>query len=89
MPCRFWNLDCGLNTLMNLANKKIVVVGLGRTGLASAAFLQQQGARVLVSDTASGLLGALSNLLLVILTMVFMLVEAQTMPGKLRSPRPA
>jgi UDP-N-acetylmuramoylalanine--D-glutamate ligase len=38
---------------MRLKDKKIVVVGLGRTGLASASFLQQQGARVLVSDTAS------------------------------------
>jgi UDP-N-acetylmuramoylalanine--D-glutamate ligase len=39
--------------MMNLKDKKIVVVGLGRTGLATAAFLHQQGARVLVSDTAS------------------------------------
>ncbi len=38
---------------MRLNDKHIVVVGLGRTGLATAAFLQQQGARVLVSDTAS------------------------------------
>jgi len=37
---------------MNLKDKDIVVVGLGRTGLASASFLQQQGARVLVSDSA-------------------------------------
>ncbi len=33
-------------------DKKIVVVGLGRTGLATARFLHQQGARVLVADTA-------------------------------------
>ena len=38
--------------LMEVANKKILVVGLGRTGLATARFLHQQGARVLVSDTA-------------------------------------
>ncbi|MGD2188265.1 MAG: UDP-N-acetylmuramoyl-L-alanine--D-glutamate ligase [Desulfobacterales bacterium] len=38
---------------MELKNKNIVVVGLGRTGLATAAFLHQQQARVLVSDTAS------------------------------------
>jgi UDP-N-acetylmuramoylalanine--D-glutamate ligase len=38
--------------MMNLRNKKVVVVGLGRTGLATARFLHQQGARVLVSDTA-------------------------------------
>ena len=38
---------------MELANKNIIVVGLGRSGLATAAFLHAQGARVLVSDTAS------------------------------------
>ena len=38
---------------MDLKDKKIVVVGLGRTGLATAGFLHQHGARVLVSDTAS------------------------------------
>jgi UDP-N-acetylmuramoylalanine--D-glutamate ligase len=37
---------------MKLKNKKIVVVGLGRTGLAAARFLHQKGARVLVADTA-------------------------------------
>ena len=37
---------------MELANKKAVVVGLGRTGLATARFLHQKGARVLVADTA-------------------------------------
>ncbi len=37
---------------MRLKDKQIVVVGLGRTGLATARFLHQQGARVLVADTA-------------------------------------
>lgn len=37
---------------MELKNKNIVVVGLGRTGLAVARFLWQRGARVLVSDAA-------------------------------------
>ncbi|MGD9281686.1 MAG: UDP-N-acetylmuramoyl-L-alanine--D-glutamate ligase [Desulfobacterales bacterium] len=37
---------------MELVNKKIVVVGLGRTGLAAARFLHRQGARVLVADEA-------------------------------------
>ena len=37
---------------MQLKDKNIVVVGLGRTGLASARFLHQKGARVLVADTA-------------------------------------
>lgn len=39
----------------------------------------------LAGNTATGLLTALSNVLLVILTMVFILIEAQTMPGKLRT----
>jgi UDP-N-acetylmuramoylalanine--D-glutamate ligase len=38
--------------MMNLKNKKVVVVGLGRTGFATARFLHQKGARVLVADTA-------------------------------------
>jgi UDP-N-acetylmuramoylalanine--D-glutamate ligase len=37
---------------MQLKNKKIVVVGLGRTGLATARFLKQKAAQVLVADTA-------------------------------------
>jgi len=37
---------------MQLKDKQILVVGLGRTGLAAARFLNQQGARVLVADTA-------------------------------------
>jgi UDP-N-acetylmuramoylalanine--D-glutamate ligase len=38
--------------MMNLKDKKTLVVGLGRTGLAAARFLHQKGARVLVADTA-------------------------------------
>lgn len=37
---------------MNLANKNVVVVGLGRTGFAVARFLHQQGARIVATDTA-------------------------------------
>ena len=37
---------------MNLKNKKVVIVGLGRTGLAVARFLHQQEARIVVTDTA-------------------------------------
>ena len=37
---------------MNLKNKNIVIVGLGRTGLAAARFLHHRGARVLVTDKA-------------------------------------
>lgn len=37
---------------MELENKKIVVVGLGRSGVAAARFLVHQGARVTVTDSA-------------------------------------
>ena len=38
--------------MMNLKNKNIVIVGLGRTGLAVARFLHQQGGRIVATDTA-------------------------------------
>ncbi|MGD2100341.1 MAG: UDP-N-acetylmuramoyl-L-alanine--D-glutamate ligase [Desulfobacterales bacterium] len=37
---------------MQLKDKNVVIVGLGRTGLAAARFLHQQGARVMATDTA-------------------------------------
>ena len=37
---------------MELTNKKVLVVGLGRTGVATAAFLKNRGARVTVTDLA-------------------------------------
>jgi UDP-N-acetylmuramoylalanine--D-glutamate ligase len=39
---------------MDLANKRVLVVGLGKSGVASALFLKAHGARVTVSDTKSG-----------------------------------
>jgi UDP-N-acetylmuramoylalanine--D-glutamate ligase len=39
---------------MDLNNKRVLVVGLGKSGVASALFLKQHGARVTVSDTKSG-----------------------------------
>jgi UDP-N-acetylmuramoylalanine--D-glutamate ligase len=36
---------------MELKNKRVLVVGLGRSGTAAAIFLQERGARVIVSDT--------------------------------------
>jgi UDP-N-acetylmuramoylalanine--D-glutamate ligase len=36
---------------MDLANKRVLVVGLGKSGVASALFLKARGARVTVSDT--------------------------------------
>ncbi len=44
---------------MELHNKRVLVVGIGRSGIAAALFLKGQGARVTVSDTRSALaLGA-------------------------------
>jgi UDP-N-acetylmuramoylalanine--D-glutamate ligase len=42
------------NFLMELSNKRVLVVGLGKSGVASALFLKAHGARVTVSDTKSG-----------------------------------
>jgi UDP-N-acetylmuramoylalanine--D-glutamate ligase len=41
---------CGEMFLMELKGKSVLVVGLGRSGVASALFLKSQGARVTVSD---------------------------------------
>src|SRR6202522_535749 len=41
-------------TLMELRDKRVLVVGLGKSGVASALFLKAHGARVTVSDTKSG-----------------------------------
>ena len=38
---------------MDLNNKRVLVVGLGKSGVASALFLKEHGARVTVSDTKS------------------------------------
>ena len=38
---------------MDLKNKRALVVGLGKSGMAAALFLKQRGARVTVSDTRS------------------------------------
>lgn len=35
---------------MNLTGKKIVIIGMGRTGIATARFLGKQGAKVIVTD---------------------------------------
>src|SRR5713101_4567386 len=39
---------------MDLNGKRVLVVGLGKSGVASALFLKKHGARVTVSDTKSG-----------------------------------
>jgi UDP-N-acetylmuramoylalanine--D-glutamate ligase len=39
--------------MMDLKNKRVLVVGLGRSGLSAAMFLRGQGARVTVSDARS------------------------------------
>jgi len=38
---------------VDLKDKRVLVVGLGRSGVASALFLKDRGARVTVSDTKS------------------------------------
>src|ERR1700712_5257267 len=38
-------------TSMELQNKRVLVVGLGKSGLAAARFLKERGARVTVSDS--------------------------------------
>ena len=38
---------------MDVANKRVLVVGLGKSGVASALFLKERGARVTVSDAKS------------------------------------
>lgn len=50
---------------MNLKGKRVLVVGLGKSGVASALFLQEQGARVTVSDakTEDELRGEIPKLL--------------------------
>jgi UDP-N-acetylmuramoylalanine--D-glutamate ligase len=40
--------------LMELNDKRVLVVGLGKSGVASALFMKAHGARVTVSDTKSG-----------------------------------
>jgi UDP-N-acetylmuramoylalanine--D-glutamate ligase len=40
--------------MMELNNKRVLVVGLGKSGVASALFLKARGARVTVSDNKSG-----------------------------------
>src|SRR5260370_37986024 len=39
--------------MMDLKNKRVLVVGLGKSGLSAAMFLRAQGARVTVSDARS------------------------------------
>ena len=38
---------------MDLQDKRILIVGLGKSGIASAEFLQSRGAKVTVSDSKS------------------------------------
>ena len=40
--------------VMELNNKRVLVVGLGKSGVASALFMKKRGAKVTVSDTKSG-----------------------------------
>src|ERR1035441_2787957 len=42
-----------MNSMMELKGKKVLVVGLGKSGLAAALFLRHSGAQVTVSDIRS------------------------------------
>ena len=48
-----WENSVGLMAAMELKGKKILVVGLGKSGLAAALFLRRRGAQVTVSDVRS------------------------------------
>ena len=37
--------------MMNIQSKRVLVVGLGKSGVSAAIFLQSRGARVTVSDS--------------------------------------
>ena len=39
------------NSIVELKNKRVLVVGLGKSGVASALFLKARGAQVTVSDS--------------------------------------
>src|SRR5512142_1981938 len=41
------------HTVMDIKGKRVLVVGLGKSGVASALFLESRGARVTVSDSKS------------------------------------
>jgi UDP-N-acetylmuramoylalanine--D-glutamate ligase len=48
------NQQSSIDLGMELKDKRVLVVGLGKSGVASALFLKAHGARVTVSDTKSG-----------------------------------
>jgi UDP-N-acetylmuramoylalanine--D-glutamate ligase len=48
------NQQSAIDLSMELKDKRVLVVGLGKSGVASALFLKAHGARVTVSDTKSG-----------------------------------
>src|SRR5207248_6551350 len=52
-PCEFALLLGGTRQRMDLEGKRVLVVGLGKSGIAAALFLHARGARVTVSDTKS------------------------------------
>ena len=55
---------CGASALIELKNKRVLVVGLGKSGIAAARFLKARGAQVTVSDIRpAGLIAELPALL--------------------------
>src|SRR5215472_4261686 len=53
VPPRRDTVSFGLVLMMELKGKKVLVVGLGKSGLAAALFLRRRGAQVTVSDVRS------------------------------------
>src|SRR5215472_7740303 len=53
VPPRRDTVSFGLVLMMELKGKKVLVVGLGKSGLAAALFLRHHGAQVTVSDIRS------------------------------------
>jgi UDP-N-acetylmuramoylalanine--D-glutamate ligase len=49
-----FNQQSAIDFGMELKDKRVLVVGLGKSGVASALFMKARGARVTVSDTKSG-----------------------------------
>jgi UDP-N-acetylmuramoylalanine--D-glutamate ligase len=47
------HVEAALEGCMNFKGKKIVVIGMGKTGIAAARFLANQGAKVVVTDEKS------------------------------------
>jgi UDP-N-acetylmuramoylalanine--D-glutamate ligase len=53
VDCRLLTVDCPYEVTLELAGKRVVVVGLARSGVAAAEFLARQGSEVVATDLKS------------------------------------